>query len=182
MVEVRALDPDDWPLWRGLRLAALAEAPRAFGSTLGDWQGEGDREERWRARLGIPGALDLVALLDGRPVGMASGVPEGPEPGGSGAVELISVWVDPAARGRGVGDRLIQEIETWAAGRGAPLLKLSVRHGNDTALALYTRHGFRDTGEPGALLPDGTGQTVLAKTPVIGGPSPRGLRRADPAA
>jgi hypothetical protein len=34
-----------------LRLAALAEAPAAFGSTLSDWSGPGDTEERWRARL-----------------------------------------------------------------------------------------------------------------------------------
>lgn len=52
------LTPDDWPIWRELRLAALAEAPQAFGSRLADWQGEGDREERWRDRLSIPGSCN----------------------------------------------------------------------------------------------------------------------------
>lgn len=113
MLELRTLESDDWPLWRELRLAALAEAPYAFGSTLAQWQGSGDREERWRARLSIPGAHDLIALLDGLPVGMASGVP------GEGAenVELISMWVNPTARGKGVGDYLIQAVERW--GRSA---------------------------------------------------------------
>ncbi|MFD8032954.1 GNAT family N-acetyltransferase, partial [Streptomyces sp. NPDC059717] len=115
MLELRTLNSDDWPLWRELRLAALAEAPYAFGSTLAQWQGSGDREERWRARLSIPGAHDLVALLDGLPVGMASGVPgEKAE-----TVELISMWVNPGARGGGVGDHLIQAVERWAAERGA---------------------------------------------------------------
>ncbi|TDC06756.1 GNAT family N-acetyltransferase, partial [Streptomyces sp. 8K308] len=95
MIELRELGEDDWRVWRELRLAALAEAPYAFGTRLAEWQGEGDREERWRARLAIPGAADFVALVDGGPAGTASGVPgdEGPE--------VLSVWVAAAARGRG---------------------------------------------------------------------------------
>lgn len=164
MIATRTLTPDDWRLWRELRLAALTEAPYAFGSVLADWQGEGDREERWRARLGIPGAHDLVALLDGRPVGMASGVPAGGD-----AVELISMWVSPTARGRGVGDLLITEIARWAAGRRAAELRLAVFTGNDAAVALYRRHGFTDTGEPGEVLPGGVRrETVMVRPPAVG--------------
>ncbi|MET7843498.1 GNAT family N-acetyltransferase [Streptomyces sp. NPDC005356] len=161
MLELRTLESDDWPLWRELRLVALAEAPYAFGSTLAQWQGSGDREECWRARLSIPGTHDLVALLDGLPVGMASGVP------GEGAenVELISMWVNPTARGKGVGDYLIQAVERWAAERGAATLRLSVMPDNRKATALYERHGFTDTGESGDLLPDGVGrERVMAKS------------------
>jgi hypothetical protein len=32
-------------------VAALAEAPGAFGSTLAEWTGPGDTEQRWRGRL-----------------------------------------------------------------------------------------------------------------------------------
>jgi hypothetical protein len=70
VLALRTLAPEDWPVWRGLRLAALAEAPYAFGSTLADWQGTGDREERWRARVQIPGSHNVVAVLDGQPVGL----------------------------------------------------------------------------------------------------------------
>ncbi|MFF4713062.1 GNAT family N-acetyltransferase [Streptomyces eurythermus] len=161
MLELRSVKADDWPLWRELRLSALAEAPYAFGSTLAQWQGSGDREERWRARLSIPGACDLVALLDGLPVGMASGVPGE----GAGNVELISMWVSPAARGKGVGDHLVQAVERWAVERGATTLRLSVRPDNRRATALYERHGFTDTGESGDLLPDGVGrERVMAKS------------------
>ncbi|MEU7576709.1 GNAT family N-acetyltransferase [Streptomyces sp. NPDC041068] len=161
MLELRTLESEDWPLWRELRLAALAEAPHAFGSTLADWQGSGDREERWRARLSIPGARDLVALLDGRPVGMVSGVPGE----GADSVELISMWVSPAARGQGVGDYLIQAVERWGAERGAKTVRLSVMPDNSNAVALYERNGFTDTGEPGDLLSDGVRrERVLAKS------------------
>lgn len=96
MIELQVLSPDDWPIWRELRLAALADAPYAFGSRLADWQGEGDREQRWRARLALPGSYAVAALLDGEPVGSAGGV-SGVD---DGVVVLVSMWVSPAARGR----------------------------------------------------------------------------------
>lgn len=164
MLELRILEPDDWPLWRELRLEALAEAPQAFGATLAEWQGPGDQEERWRARLSIPGGRDFVVLLDGLAVGMVSGVP-GED---SDSVELISMWVRPAARGRGVGDHLIRAVEGWASEQGAKTLRLSVMADNEQATALYERNGFVDTGEVGPLRPDGvTRERVLAKRPAL---------------
>jgi hypothetical protein len=63
VIELRVLSPDDWRVWRELRRAALAEAPEAFGSRLADWQGDGNREERWRDRPRIPGSCNVVALV-----------------------------------------------------------------------------------------------------------------------
>jgi ribosomal protein S18 acetylase RimI-like enzyme len=161
MIELRVLESDDWPLWRELRLAALAEAPYAFGSTLAQWQGDGDREERWRGRLEAGGAHNVVAVLGGRPAGMASGMPVEEM---ADSVELISMWVSPEARGRGVGDSLIGEVARWATERGARTLLLSVMPANSRAIALYERHGFTDTDIPGDPLPDGTGrERVMAK-------------------
>jgi ribosomal protein S18 acetylase RimI-like enzyme len=151
VVEIIVLTPDDWATWRRLRLAALRDAPYAFGARLADWQGDGDVEERWRSRLGIPGSHNLVAMLDDQAVGMASGVPA-PQ---AGVVELISMWVAPGARGRGVGDALIREIERWAQSIGAHVLRLSVADENSEAASLYQRHGFQYTGEVGDLMPDG---------------------------
>ena len=152
MIEIRVLTPDDWTIWRQMRLAALAEAPYAFGSRLADWVGDGDVEERWRSRLGIPGSHNVVAMLDDQAAGMASGVPTSQV----GTVELISMWVAPVARGRGNGDALIEEVERWARSTGARVLRLSVAEDNAKAASLYQRHGFRPTGEWGDLMPDGT--------------------------
>jgi GNAT superfamily N-acetyltransferase len=151
VTELRVLTEDDWPVWRELRLAALAEAPQAFGSQLADWQGPGDREERWRGRLSIPGSYNLVAVVDGKPAGMATGIPDD-EPG---VAELISMWVSPAARGRGVGDLLLGAVEQWARQAGAGVLKLAVTETNANARALYLRRGFSDTDDPAELMPDG---------------------------
>lgn len=151
VIEIHVLTPDDWATWRQLRLAALSEAPYAFGSRLADWAGDGDAEERWRGRLGIPGSHDVVAMLDDRGVGMASGVPTSH----AGTVELISMWVAPGARGRGVGDVLVRDIEAWARTIGARVLRLSVAEDNAQAEALYQRHGFQYTGALGDLMADG---------------------------
>lgn len=146
-------------MWRELRLAALAGAPHAFRTPLADWQGDGDREDRWRGILAIPGSHNVVATLDDLPVGLARGVP-----GDDGVPELHSVFVDPKARGHGVGDLLITEVEAWAATRGATRLRLTVMPANGAAIALYERHGYVLTAEPGDLLPDGvTRELVLAK-------------------
>jgi ribosomal protein S18 acetylase RimI-like enzyme len=160
VIELRVLAPGDWAMWRELRLAALAEAPYAFGSRLADWQGEGDHEQRWRNRLSIPGSHHVVAVLDGQPVGMASGVPT-PE---DGVVELISMWVSPAARGRGVGDQLVRAVERWARHVRAGVLRLAVAQDNEMATTLYRRNGFSHTGHFGGLMPDGVRREyVMAK-------------------
>ncbi|MEU0695466.1 GNAT family N-acetyltransferase [Streptomyces niveus] len=157
MVRLRVLTTNDWPLWRETRLAALTESPHAFKSRLADWHRGG--EERWRARLETPGTYNVVASLNGRPAGMASGVP-----GEDGVCELRSVWVGPGARGLGVADRLIAAVETWARRSGATTLRLAVIPGNDPAVALYRRNGFVLTGERGDLLPDGlTTEQVMTK-------------------
>ncbi|WP_371520678.1 GNAT family N-acetyltransferase [Kitasatospora sp. NBC_01300] len=166
MVTLRILTTDDWPLWRDLRLAALSDSPHAFKARLEDWHHGG--EERWRARLHLPGAHHVAALLDGpdgpdgpdaTPVGLADGLP-----GADGVRELRSVWVGPEARGRGVADLLLEEVERWARASGGTTLRLAVLPGNEPAIALYRRHGFTALAEPGGLLADGvTRELVMAK-------------------
>lgn len=63
MLSVRRLSPDDWRIFREIRLAALEDAPHAYSSTPAEWQGENDLEQRWRKRLtDVP--FNVVAYLD----------------------------------------------------------------------------------------------------------------------
>lgn len=141
MIVLRVLDADDWEVWRSLRRAALADAPGAFSSTLEEWSGTGDTEERWRRRLeGV--AHNVLAELDGREVGMVSATFPA-----NGDVELISMWVAPDGRGMGVGDALVGHVTQWALESGADRVVLDVRAANAHAIALYARHGFVDAGE-----------------------------------
>jgi ribosomal protein S18 acetylase RimI-like enzyme len=165
-VDVRLVTGDDWALWRSLRLAALADAPSAFGSRLADWQGAG--EGRWRARLALPGSHPVVAWLAGRPAGMACGVPgESPE-----AVEVVSMWVAPGGRGRGVGDALVAEVVRWATDGAARDLRLRVRAGNDPAIRLYERHGFVLSGEAPRTSPEEPLELVMTRPLRVGPGAP----------
>jgi ribosomal protein S18 acetylase RimI-like enzyme len=120
---------EEWTLWRELRLQALEEAPYAFGSTLADWQGEGDQEQRWRSRLEDVD-FNAIATLAGRNAGMVSGVL------GNQRVELISMWVAPFARGRRVGDALVDSVIWWAEELNITSVELSVKEDNFPAIAL----------------------------------------------
>ena len=141
-VQAVALGADGWRRWRALRLTALADAPEAFGSTLAQWSGAGDTEERWRARwVGVPD--NLVLVQDGRDVGMVSlAAPTGDEP-----PELISMWVAPEARRTGAADAAVAAVLALARTRypGQPVV-LSVYAANAVARRLYARHGFVDAG------------------------------------
>jgi len=138
-INLRNIGADDWRLWRKLRLEALEEAPYAFGSTLADWQGQGDTEARWRSRL-LDVPLNVVAEWQGTAAGMASGTALAPD----GSIELISMWVAAFARGHGVGDSLVNAVTEWAREQQASSVALAVFGDNERAVALYRRHGFID--------------------------------------
>ncbi|KTR06503.1 GNAT family N-acetyltransferase [Curtobacterium luteum] len=161
-IVLRRVTADDWATWRPVRLAALADAPDAFGSRLDDWREA--PEHRWRTRLSVPGAIDLLAVDtdsgDGRAIGMASGVPVADAPH---RTELISMWVDPGGRRRGVARLLIDAVAAWAAGYGAHELVLSVMPDNRDAREAYARTGFSVADEPGDLLPDGRRELVMRR-------------------
>lgn len=141
VIVLRVLDADDWEAWRLLRRAALEDAPAAFGSTLAEWSGAGDTEERWRRRLdGV--ARNVLAELDGRRAGMVSATSAV-----EGDVQLLSMWVAAGARGKGVGDALVEHVKQWAIESGADRVVLDVRTTNTHAISLYARHGFLDAGE-----------------------------------
>ena len=71
-------------------------------------------------------------------------------------LRIYSVAVDPAARGCGAGQALVNAAIALARQLGLDEVTLEVRTDNDSAIRLYARKGFR----PGKLLrgyyPDGT--------------------------
>jgi ribosomal protein S18 acetylase RimI-like enzyme len=136
-MQIHQVTPDEWRLWRDIRLEALTSDPDDFGSTLA--REEEYSESDWRDKLAE--GLKLVALDDG-PVGLVAAAPE-PE-----GLYLYSMWVSSSRRGRGVGEALVREVLAWAAAEGWKLVRLRVWDDNLPARRLYSRLGFVDAFEP----------------------------------
>jgi ribosomal protein S18 acetylase RimI-like enzyme len=159
---VRRLTADDWQQARAARLAALADAPYAFSSTLAKEQAYAD--EVWRSRAGSGrtfGAFDGAGLI-----GLATGIPaneldqpakpSGGMPGagadgdqlGSAQPDwhLVGMWVAPSYRGQRVADRLVEAVCEQARQADAVTVTLWVTEMNDRAIAFYRRRGFVPTG------------------------------------
>ena len=76
---------------------------------------------------------------------------------GDGTAELHRLYLDPALRGRGLGEALVNTILDWCRTHGVPRLVLWSDTRFMHAHRLYLRTGFRQTGERD--LPEDINQT-----------------------
>ncbi len=145
---VRRFDEAEWRPYRALRLEALEREPHAFASALAQ---EADLAEAdWRRRLARRDAGTFGVFLPAGPVGIATWLL--PEPLNSRhRAFIVGVYLQPAHRGRGLARALLEAV-IGEAERHADDLALDVWTGNDSAIALYRRLGFRTVATiPGAL-------------------------------
>jgi ribosomal protein S18 acetylase RimI-like enzyme len=100
---VERLVVEQWELLRTLRLRALLADPDCFGSTLEAEQGR--PEGFWRESL--RDKVWFVAMDSGQPGGLVACVTV---PGRDGERQLDAMWVEPATRGRGLGEALVRAV------------------------------------------------------------------------
>ena len=98
-------------------------------------------------QLADPGVIILVAERDGELLGYTYAGVEGFDymslRGPAGV--LHDIVVDPAHRGRGVGQLLLEATLAALAAREVPRVVLSTAERNEAAQRLFTRAGFRRT-------------------------------------
>lgn len=143
-MDVRRLRADEWERWREIRLAMLAEAPYAFGTTYAQAMAYDEAEWRWRAaRLGTEAdTVMYVAEEDGTWLACAGGYTEED----NGLPNVFGVWTRPEARGRGYADACVRAVVEWARSTGAKEVRLWATDGNVAAERVYARIGFVRTG------------------------------------
>ena len=77
--------------------------------------------------------------------------------------ELVSVAVDPAARGRGAASALMESTLRRLRRRGIARIVLMVKATNDTARAFYERYGFKKVRRAPRYYEDGADGWRMAK-------------------
>ncbi len=83
---------------------------------------------------------------------------------GSSRARLYSLVVAPEARGRGLGQKLLNEVETEARARGCTELRLEVREDNAAAVRLYEQSGFAHVGRVDDYYDDHSAALCLGKS------------------
>jgi ribosomal protein S18 acetylase RimI-like enzyme len=171
-METRQAGGGDWEVLRQLRLRALADAPGAFAGTLAEEVGYPDAVWRRRAEGG-PAAANFIAREGGVDVGLAAIFLEADAPG---RAHLVSMWVDPCYRRRGVARALVDRAVRWAADHQGREVVLWVVDQNTAARTLYERIGFRPTGQRQPLPSDPARTEFLLRLtleePARGDPGP----------
>jgi GNAT superfamily N-acetyltransferase len=148
MITVRRIMEDDAELLRDIRLRALKDAPTAFGSTYAGESAFDAEEWQKRARHRSRSENDATFFaFDGEDCcGIIGCFRKTDEPT---MAAIVSMWVSPHARRKGVGKCLIETVEQWARGHQLSHLFLDVVSINTAAIAFYEKCGFHCTGETG---------------------------------
>ena len=86
-----------------------------------------------------PRGLVLIARDDGAAVGCGAIKLHQP-----GIGEIKRMWVAQSVRGRGLGGRLLEELEAIAVEAGKTVTRLETNRTLTAAVAMYRSHGYRE--------------------------------------
>jgi phosphinothricin acetyltransferase len=135
-MEIRAMEPNDWPAVRTIYEQGIATKQATFESAPPSW-------EEWDAGHLVD--LRLVAEDDDQVVGWAALSPVSHRACYAGVAEG-SVYVAEKARGRRVGTALLTRLVAEADEAGFWTLQTSIFPENVASIALHRRCGFRVVG------------------------------------
>lgn len=107
-----------------------------------------DRLAMWSRILARPAPRStvLVAETDGAIAGFVMAGPSGDDDASAATAQLFTIYVEPAAMGRGVGSALLLRIQQRLTDLGFAEATLWVLTGNERGRRFYERHGWRTDG------------------------------------
>jgi len=133
MVEFAVVDPTD-PVAREATRRYFAELAERFEKGFDESAAISANDEEVR----LPRGITLVASLHGEPAALGLLKFHGDW------AHLKRMWLSPSLRGIGLGSRLLQTLESQAAGHGIRTIKLETNRALTEAIALYHQAGYRE--------------------------------------
>lgn len=138
---IRHLAPEDFDVFRRIRLEALRAEPAVFASSAADWEKLPDDE--WRRRL--TAAAVFVDFHEEEPVAIMGLIRQGASKMAHRAT-VVMVYVRRDRRGGGHAKALLEAIVRHAREAGIRQLELAVSGENPAAIRFYRREGFVEAG------------------------------------
>ncbi|MEG1325637.1 MAG: GNAT family N-acetyltransferase, partial [Janthinobacterium sp.] len=133
---IRPTTAGDWPALKATRLAALLDAPTAFGANHASAAAFSDADWQQRA-VSTPQRTFFLAFDGEQAIGLAAQVVAA-----DGVCHLIAMWVQSDYRGLDVARKLVDAVKQCAVGHGHGRLVLDVAPENTRAAAFYQKQGF----------------------------------------
>ncbi|MBE3024827.1 N-acetyltransferase [Janthinobacterium sp. BJB1] len=135
-MHIRPTNASDWPALKATRLAALLDAPAAFGASHASAARFSDADWQERA-VSTPQRTFFLAFDAEQAIGLAAQVVAG-----NGECHLIAMWVQAEYRGLAVAQGLVEAVKQCAVNNGHARLVLDVAPENARAAAFYQKQGF----------------------------------------
>lgn len=143
-MEIRKLDGNDAQAYYDLRIEALKDSPDAFSTRLEEAIQR--PVEKTAQNLALGNAVTYGAFAAGKLLGNVTLVRD-TTPKLNHRASVVAVYVTPDERGKGLANRLMQEIFQLAEKlQGLERLDLVVASENKPAIALYEQLGFEKYG------------------------------------
>jgi RimJ/RimL family protein N-acetyltransferase len=147
---LKKLTPDDWRLYKTLRLEALQGAHGAFGGNYAEESLRSDME--WQEHL-LQKKRAMFALSDGqKQIGLTGVVEAKDDPE---ATALIASYIHPDYRGKGLSNLFYKARIEWSRQNGYKRVIVSHRASNAASKAANQKFGFIHTHNESKTWPDG---------------------------
>lgn len=135
-VHIQPMQADDWPFVREIYIEGIATGDATFETEAPEWV-KWDAAHRRNCRV--------VARANSRVLGWAALSPVSSRRVYEGVAE-VSVYVAAAARGRGVGKRLLESLVEESERNGIWTLQAGIFPENLASIRLHEHCGFRRVG------------------------------------
>ncbi|ABM06417.1 putative phosphinothricin N-acetyltransferase [Paenarthrobacter aurescens TC1] len=136
-VALRAMEPEDWPAVRGIFQEGIDTGYATFETKAPEWAAFNNSRLKDHRLVAVNSEREILGWTAVSPVSS--------RPAYAGVVEH-SIYVARAARGQGIGARLLKALAASTEAKGIWTIQSSIFPENEASIRLHQAHGFAIVG------------------------------------